>query len=446
MITGVLVKPHYVATAIVLNIIAVVALVRWLRRECQRVPGWQRWALLAALGARTVVAVLVGFVPSPDVEGFKAYSWVITRQLWWFPLDWLHTLGSNQFLFADWKVVYYGMSNTFFFFKVLSVVNLLSLGIISITAWYLSLFCFIGGWQLVRAISRLWPAATPGATVAFVLWPTVVFWTSTFTKESLLLGSGAWLLSLCLQVFYGSSAASRWQLVRWLSGIVLLAGLHFNMRFFFASPLLIGLVALALVRTAQRLGLAQRRAAQVLCFGAVLAVGAWVGPQLSPSFRLNKFTSQMVKVYTHHLSTSQHRPHFEYPNLVPTASSAAAHLPLALVNAFAQPIPGQSKQGLYIAAGFENVLLFGLFGLAIAAAVRRKSAGPLPFAVVLALGLYCLAIALLLGLTTPNLGTLNRYRSAMLPYLLLLLLQNEYAAGLLRRLGLGEPLPPPSAL
>ena len=38
-----------------------------------------------------------------------------------------------------------------------------------------------------------------------------------------------------------------------------------------------------------------------------------------------------------------------------------------------------------------------------------------------------------MGITTPNLGSLHRYRSAMLPYLLLLLLQNDYAAAAILR-------------
>ena len=42
-------------------------------------------------------------------------------------------------------------------------------------------------------------------------------------------------------------------------------------------------------------------------------------------------------------------------------------------------------------------------------------------------------LAALLGLSTPNLGTLSRYRVALLPYLLLLLLQNVYVARWLNR-------------
>ncbi|MEJ7661615.1 MAG: hypothetical protein WKG07_19510 [Hymenobacter sp.] len=36
--------------------------------------------------------------------------------------------------------------------------------------------------------------------------------------------------------------------------------------------------------------------------------------------------------------------------------------------------------------------------------------------------LYCLLLAAFIGLNTPNLGTLHRYRAALLPWLLLLVL------------------------
>ena len=88
-----------------------------------------------------------------------------------------------------------------------------------------------------------------------------------------------------------------------------------------------------------------------------------------------------------------------------------------------------------MAVGLENLALLLVLGVA-GVAVGRGRGGHLPFALVLALLVYCLALALLMGLSTPNLGTLNRYRAALLPPLLLLALQNDYAARLLRRIGL----------
>jgi hypothetical protein len=90
-----------------------------------------------------------------------------------------------------------------------------------------------------------------------------------------------------------------------------------------------------------------------------------------------------------------------------------------------------------LAAGLENLLLLFLLAWAIWYTIRGK-AGKLPFSVVLVVLTYCVLLAALLGLSTPNLGTLNRYRAALLPYLLLLLCQHEGMATWLRKLGLGE--------
>jgi hypothetical protein len=111
------------------------------------------------------------------------------------------------------------------------------------------------------------------------------------------------------------------------------------------------------------------------------------------------------------------------------------HTPLATIQTLVRPWLGESWAPLYLAAALENLLLCGLILLAGVAVVRRR-AGQLPPALVLALLLYCLVLAALIGLSTPNLGTLHRYRAAMLPWLLWLLLQNDYARQLLRRLGM----------
>ena len=87
------------------------------------------------------------------------------------------------------------------------------------------------------------------------------------------------------------------------------------------------------------------------------------------------------------------------------------------------------------AAGLENAAILMLFAVAVWAGLRGRI-GKLPFGLSVGLSIFCLILAFLIGLTTPNLGSLSRYRSDLLPFLLLLLLQNEYAAKLLSRLRL----------
>ena len=74
-------------------------------------------------------------------------------------------------------------------------------------------------------------------------------------------------------------------------------------------------------------------------------------------------------------------------------------------------------------AGLENLLLLGLL-LRAAWNVLRGRPGRLPAGLALALLLYCVVLAGLIGLSTPNLGTLHRYRALMLPWLLWLSLQS----------------------
>jgi hypothetical protein len=138
----------------------------------------------------------------------------------------------------------------------------------------------------------------------------------------------------------------------------------------------------------------------------------------------------------HGIVTSAGRPHVEYSGLHPTVSSMASYFPLAAAQTLVRPWLGESAALRYVGVGLENLLLLGLLAMAATAVVRGRP-GRLPPALVLALLLYCVVLAGLIGLSTPNLGTLLRYRTVLLPWLLWLLLQNDYARRLLRRLGLG---------
>lgn len=270
--------------------------------------------------------------------------------------------------------------------------------------------------------------------VAFLFWPSVWFWATGISKEAVLLGSGAWLTARVVDICFGP-IRSGWAWVAWLPGTVVLALVHFGMRYFFAVPLIGVLVGVAIVQALRRSGVVRQHGVQALVLATVLGSGVWLVPQLSTAFSLNKFTNQVMKVYSFDVAQSIGRPHFEYPNLQPTGTSIATHAPLAAANALTRPWLGESWQPLYIAAALENVALLVLLALAGWAVVRGRP-GRLPFGLTLGLIIFCLVLAFLIGLTTPNLGSLNRYRSGLLPYLLLLLLQNDYAAAVFRWLGL----------
>jgi hypothetical protein len=422
--------------AILLNLLLLVALGWWLRREYRRAePGLRRW-LLPAL----VLRIAAGLLPH-GLDGKFAMHWgqEMTAQLWARPgLAW--ALWQGHEIRGVWGVyTLYEWSSTLFIIKMMGLLGVASLSQDWLTCCYLSIGGFVGCWVLVRTLARLFPAAPVGAAVgAFLLWPSVVWWASGATKETLVLGSGTAIAALVISNLYKETPQPGWtRLSRWIL-LGLLAWLQVRLRYFFALPLLGSLLALVGTTLALRRGwlragwlqLALAMLAGVVATGAVaVAVG---GEPMSKAF----ITSQLWENYVHGIATSTGRPHLVYSGLQPTVSSMASYFPLAAAQTLVRPWLGESAVLRYVGVGFENLLLLGLLALAVVAVVRGRP-GRLPPALVLALLLYCIVLAGLIGLSTPNLGTLLRYRTVLLPWLLWLLLQNDYARQILRRLGLG---------
>ncbi|MFC6224333.1 hypothetical protein ACFP2F_13870 [Hymenobacter artigasi] len=431
-----------VALAILLNAALLAGLLPWLLRQWREAPaGWWRAALVVGLGVRMAVGLARNWHLQLDAEFMSDLSQPITAQLWEHPGQAWQTLTQAVTLieFKYYTAVYQGLSNTWFFIKILAFLNLASGGIGWLNGLYLSLFAFVGSWQLVRVLARVFPATPVGAgAVAFLLWPSVWFWATGLSKEALLVSSGAWLTALVLERLYGDSEVRRpatwWGRAGWWLAVGVLAFVHFKMRYFFAAPLLAVLVGIALVRGLQLHGVARPRWAQAVALLAVLGSGLWLSQQMSVAFSVNKFTNQVVRVYTSFLPNLVGRPHFEYPDLRPTLESVLSYAPQAVANTLTRPYLGETRDLRLAAAGAENLLLLVLLVVAAVGAVRGR-AGRLPFVLGLGLLIFCLVLAALMGLTTPNLGSLHRYRSDLMPYLILLLLQNDYAAAALRRLG-----------
>lgn len=435
-----------VALAISLNGVLVAVLWPWLRRQWRWAgPGWWQVVFVLGLGLRIGVGMVRNWTLHFDAEYMNRMSEKVTAQLWSDPGGFYHTFTGaiTVFHFKYYDAVYQSTSNTWILIKLLALLNLASLGVGWLNGLYLSIFAFVGCWKLVRILAERLPRTPAGAgAVAFLLWPSGWFWATGLSKEAVLLGSGTWLVARALGAMYEErntdEPAPAWRWARWWLGTIALVLLHFYMRYFFAMPLLGVLVGIGLAHGLQRMGLGRRHWVQALALAMVLGIGVWLAPQLSVAFRINKFTHQVVQVYADELASADQLPHMVYPDLRPTVESIAAHAPRAAFNALTRPWLGESRQLLYIASSLENLLLLALLGLAVVALARGRG-GRFPFIWGLGLSTFCLTLAILVGLTTPIFGLLSRYRSEMIPFLVLLVLQNDYVAVALRWLARHQP-------
>ena len=417
------------ASQLLLSALLLAALAWWLHQAHHQAPPELRRWLLPALAWRLVLTAAAVHWPSQDAQHANQQG------QWWAARLAAHP---NQALdLLQWPVLYhdlagpgqqvYHWSQTLFFAKLVALLSLASGGALWLNAWCVSLACFIACWSLVVALRRALPQAAPQAAVlAFLLWPTVLWWTAGLNKETVLVGAGAGVVALVLPRLYrpAGAPAPGWATgLEHLLAVLLLTWVLVRVRYFFALPLLGGLVALAGTLAATRRGwLGPGRWAQVggVLLGLALLLGlaqALGGELMSPAY----FVREVNLNYHHGLATSTARPHIEYAHWQPTVLGLLAHTPLAVAETLARPYPGEAAWPQYVGAGLENVLLLLLVGLALVAVARGRP-GPVPVALVAVLVIYCLLLAAFIGLSTPNLGTLNRYRSVLLPWLLWLCL------------------------
>ena len=108
----------------------------------------------------------------------------------------------------------------------------------------------------------------------------------------------------------------------------------------------------------------------------------------------------------------------DVPLLKPTFSGLIAYIPTALTNTLFRPYPHELHSSATIIVFAENVvfLLLGFFAFAF---MRRTN--PNRNMVAFCLG-YCLLMLVLIGISTPLYGGIERYKSVVIPFMLILLL------------------------
>ncbi|MGV3641699.1 MAG: hypothetical protein ACO1NZ_14335 [Adhaeribacter sp.] len=315
------------------------------------------------------------------------------------------------------SMVYPWYSNSYFMVIWLSLLDILTGGQYFLNSLYFSLFSFWGTWQLVRALAALNPRWQPAAVVALLFLPSAVFWSSGINKETVYLGALCWFLASLLQVIH---LQERKAWFHW-AGLLASGYVLWKIKFYFAAVVfpLAGSYAL-LSWVMRRFPVFRSWRIQALCFGLVLIVAVGIMSQLHHVFHLHYFLTELMESHQVILSASAGKPVLQFPDLQPSLGSVLAHAPLAAFYAAFRPFIWEGEGLLYAFAGGENglVLVLGIWALVRAGKPGMKQWN---WFLLILIG-YCLVIAALIGLSTPNVGSLSRYKTAFQPLLVFVLL------------------------
>ena len=309
-------------------------------------------------------------------------------------------------------------SNSFFFIKPLSLLNFISGSNYFLNSLFFSFFGFAGCWYFVRAVHKAFPGSTFPVILAFLFFPSVVFWTSGILKESVLLGSLGFFWGTVLNLLYRPANQKK-------SGLLLLffsGYIMWRIKFFLAALVFCLTAAWLVLRWLQQKFVFFRKPARLgLILPVVLLPLAAFIQQWSESFDIQFFFRRLVWNYNKLQGLSPGRPVITLENFEPTFLSVLANLPEAVWSVFYRPYIWEGHNLLYRMAGIENLVLLVL-SIGIFSVYKKSHKKQVP-GFYLVLLVYIFIMAAIFGLSTPNLGSLNRYRTAILPFIIFLLLQ-----------------------
>jgi hypothetical protein len=367
--------------------------------------------LLCGLG---VLALYRYYYQYGDILWFQADAAQTARLFWQDPAAFFFRMADIGLLHGPQP--YMGYDRTLFHLRILSLPALLSGGDGWLMSAWLSLATFLATFWLVHRLAVQYRGSGLAAAVAFLFWPSVVFWSSSLLKEAPAMAATAVLVAAALPLISGKG---RNTLLQWAL-MLLAAWLLWRLKYYFAIPLFGVLLLLNLLCLMERKGVLLKKRTLWLLAGVVVVSGLL--SQLHPNLYPRRILGVLVQNYHDIVALSAPGRYLQFDALQPGLLSILYHSPKALAGGLLMPLPFLPPRFelFQLLAGLENLLLLGLLVAAYVKLYRSRLVRIPPQAVGICLYVGMLAIAM--AIASPNFGSLLRYRTAYLPFLVFLLL------------------------
>lgn len=316
--------------------------------------------------------------------------------------------------YAIWHELSFQRPRAMFMSKIASILCLLTGGNYWMMSLYLSFVAFIASWYLVKQIIRIRASLTLPAVVAFLFLPTAVFWSSGLIKESVAIAALYFLTAIVLKLWLHDKV----KVYEWLL-VPLALWVMWNLKYYYLAVFLpIAVTALVMKYLVMPRLKYRQWYILLMVWSAVFLVPMWVASNVHPNFYPERFMNVIVENYQQFVSISAPGDFIVYPSLKPEAVSILSYAPKALFSGLFRPLVWEAHTGFQLMAAMENLMLIVLF---IASLFRLKeffsSAQRLLF---FSAAVYVILLCIFLALSTPNYGTLSRYKTGFLPFFFLL--------------------------
>lgn len=298
-----------------------------------------------------------------------------------------------------------------FLIKFMSIFSWLGGNNYWISAAYFSLISFAASWYLFLSVTRSFENSESAASLSFLFFPSIVFWSSGLVKETLALAGIYFMAGLFLKYIHQ-------QQIKWMEWLLALYGfwVAWNLKYYwtalFAAVMLAYVIVFFLSKKYSNI---QKHEAISVLIMFILLCGA--ASFLHPNFHLNRFLEVLISNHDDFVKISDDHGLIHFYQLHASWSSVTLNAPWALLSGLFRPFIWEASGLTSLLAALENGVITMLLLSALSGFRSKSPHRLLLFSALLYIALLCIFLAL----STPNLGTLSRYRVGFLPFLIFII-------------------------
>ncbi len=311
-----------------------------------------------------------------------------------------------------------------FLIKIMSVFSWIGGHNYWISAAYFSLISFLSSWYLFSVVTRLFENSWLAASLSFLFFPSIIFWSSGLVKETLALSAIYFVTGLFLKFIFKER-------VTWYEGMLALYGfwVTWNLKYYWTA--LFGAVVFTYLLVhllSARLPLFRKHRVVVWVFIFVVLCGGV--SFLHPNFYLDRFLEVLITNHNDFIRISDDDGLIHFYKLHSSWPSIIINAPWALLSGLLRPFLWEASGVMAMLASVENLLITVLLLTSLSSITDIGKHRLLLLSTCVYIALLCVFLAL----STPNLGTLSRYRIGFLPFLIFIITyRNPLLAFLINR-------------
>ena len=395
---------------LVINIILLIAIVFFLYRKASESQVKNHFFI--ALSIKLVSGILLGilyfhYYGSGDTLLYhKAASWLYQSEGGSFQALISFLIQPDESVLELFPILREPRSA--FFIKIITAFYILTSGSYWLTSIYFSLFSFIGSWYLTDSFIRFNPVAKKAAVVSFLYFPSFVFWTSGILKESIAWGCLAVIMGFII-VFFQNNKLNFKQI---FLGIILLYVL-WSIKYHYVAVLGLCFFPPILSKTLMPYTRGWGKMYPVILgILFVLIIIMFSHPNFRPA-RIISVIQENHEMMKEISGDGKSIRFIETDNLY---IKFFVNIPLSLFAGLFMPLPWQGVNILAISTGILNLVILVLFaGKLTTLSVKKYNQLP---SLIISLVFYVIILAILMAYTTPNFGTLERYKTSYIGFFL----------------------------